>query len=361
MRRLIARPAAVLSTLALLASTQVQAEFWDVRDGLARSSTARLALYVPDRNGNKVLVDTLQRQWLINLVDVADRLAKAYNIAPPPIWITDDSSANAFVRKVGDGRYVMVTNTGMLHMVESDADQLAAVIGHELGHLKGRHLENKQASQGAIKLLGFLAGLAVDLKQADRGVDTKGLGMQLGDLGSDLVNAKFSRDDEREADDLGIHAMAKAGFNPQAAPQLWRRMREDGGGGRGVWLDSHPSSEEREQTLAAVAATLGYTPRTMLASSQQSGQPVRISASRMIDVPRVNDPWPVSAHASIALTDEELAAETPSAYRRGLQAWLAGQAASAIAPLRHCSKRLTRMATNGPSTCWPRPTIRAKV
>jgi len=246
-------------------------------------------------------------------------MALAYGVAPPKLLISHGKQPNAFVTLDKDKQPLLVMNTEMLRLVGHDANLTAAVVGHELGHLTGAHLTDGAGKEGLTALFGFLAGFAFDMSQARRGVDTGGLGMQLGNAGSGLVNAKFSRDQEREADELGIRAMVRAGFDPGAVPKLWRTMESRNEGGDGLWMSSHPSHDERERSMQALAVALA-APSVFPAPTQFANLEFR-----------VNDPYPPTRFNSLELTAEELAAPTPSAYRRGMEAQRIGRLEEAAA------------------------------
>jgi predicted Zn-dependent protease len=269
-----------------------KAQLWEVRAVLSdvQQPVVRLAI---SKDGAVTTVDTIQRVWVQRVATVTERLAPVYGLPAPDQYIVKESGPNAFVTFYKD-QPAMFVNTDMLKMVGDDDDMMAAVIGHELGHLKANHLTQGNGRSAAVSLLAMLVGLAVDISQATRGVDTGGLGTQLGALGGDLVNAKFSRDQEREADDIGLRSMASAGFDPKAAPRLWKRMETEGGGGDGLWLSSHPSNSERYQTLQVAAAELTVTPVTAyaIARRERCRSTIRIrspSTSRWISQRRS---WP---------------------------------------------------------------------
>nr|WP_295785997.1 M48 family metalloprotease [Rhodoferax sp.] len=230
--------------------TLLAAEYWTVQ-GLLSESSSKIRLL----KGTEEL-DQVNRDWVQRMNDVSVRMAAVYGISTPQLMIAKQSGPNAFVTLDKDNQPLMVMNTDMLKMIGDDDDLMAAVIGHEIGHLHGKHLTNGKAKAAVIGFIGSLVGLVVDISQAKKGVDTGGLGVKLGTAGALLVTAKFSRDQEREADDLGIARMANAGFNPAAAPRLWELMEKQGGGGNGLWMSSHPSSSERHSTLTASAQTL---------------------------------------------------------------------------------------------------------
>ncbi len=313
--------AGAIAASSVIALTPAQAQIWVAQDILNHTSARSINLQA--RKGSEtVVVDTVSRSWIERAMSVSIRLAPAYDMSVPAVLVTYDKSPNAYVTFDKQRQPVMAINTAMLRMVGEDDNLLAAVIGHEFGHLKANHLTDGASKQKLTSLIGILAGLALDLSQAKRGIDTQGLGTQIGALGGDLVNAKFNRDQEREADELGIQAMARAGFNPQAVSTLWRQMAGRGSGGAGLWLDSHPSHAERERAMLTAAASL--SPSTLMsptASAQFAG----------IDLPEVRDPWPPSTYNGLALTPSDQSAEAPSNYRRGLEHHRANRFEEAVA------------------------------
>ncbi len=152
--------------------------------------------------------------------------------------VFDDKQVNAFALPGGKiGVY-----TGLIELAETSA-QLAAVIGHEIGHVIADHSNERlssdtviaQGMQVADKLLtnnkvsyseGVMAGL--------------GLGLQMG------VKLPFSRTHETEADIIGLNLMAKAGFDPRDAIRLWQLMDRNSQGQRQPeFLSTHPSPQSR--------------------------------------------------------------------------------------------------------------------
>jgi len=226
------------------------AQVWSITKILQDTSAANIRLKLKDQEP-----EVVKRAWLQRIDEVSNRISYSYGMQKPLLFVSKQGSPNAYVTISKDGP-IMVFGIEMLRLVGDDDDLMASVIGHEFGHLKANHLTSGRNTQEVIGFLGQLVGLALDIDQAKKGVDTQGLGVALGKVGAGLVNSKFSRDQEREADDLGIEKMARAGFNPTAAAKLWQLMDQQGGGGSGLWFSSHPSSTERRQTLLTAAAKL---------------------------------------------------------------------------------------------------------
>lgn len=133
---------------------------------------------------------------------------------------------------------------GLLRAARTPA-QLATVIGHEIAHVQAEHanarLSTQYATEAGLSVIQALGqGTPLQSRQA---MALLGLGAQVG------VLLPFTRAQESEADVLGLRYMAQAGFEPEAALQLWRNMAQAGGPATPAFLSTHPSDERRLQTL----------------------------------------------------------------------------------------------------------------
>lgn len=152
------------------------------------------------------------------------------------VQVFDDKTPNAFAlpgRKIG-------VHSGMLKLVENEA-QLAAVIGHEIGHVLARHA-NERASMGLLAQIGQeVAGQVI----SPAGAAVFGLGAQFG------VLLPYSRTHESEADVMGQDLMARAGYDPRESIRLWQLMEKQGQGKPPEFLSTHPATGTRMQGLNA--------------------------------------------------------------------------------------------------------------
>ena len=131
--------------------------------------------------------------------------------------------------------------TGILEKLQLTDDEVAMVMGHEMAHALREHARARMAKSEATNI-----GLRL-------GAQLLGLG-NMGDmaasLGGQLLNLKFSRGDESDADLVGLELAARAGFNPEAAVVLWRKMGEATGNQGGLaFLSTHPSGPDRIREL----------------------------------------------------------------------------------------------------------------
>jgi predicted Zn-dependent protease len=134
--------------------------------------------------------------------------------------------------------------TGLIDRLKLSDDELAAVMGHEIAHALREHARERMGRQmatqtattvGAIAL-GIFTGVYIDPQTA--GTFTQAMFV--------LPN---SRENEQEADLIGIELAARAGYDPRAAITLWQKMAQAGGGGPPEWLSTHPSHETRLREL----------------------------------------------------------------------------------------------------------------
>lgn len=152
------------------------------------------------------------------------------------VYLSD--KINAFAMPDGTVRVF----SGLMDIMNDD--ELLAVIGHEIGHVKHQHA--LQQFRKAYVAKAAAMGLA-----AYGGSTVSALTGAYGQIGLQAVSAKFSRKDELEADEYGVVFLKRIGRNPYAAVSAQKKLQQKGGGGGGMF-SSHPSSAERiERTTAA--------------------------------------------------------------------------------------------------------------
>ncbi len=178
---------------------------------------------------------------------VVDRLigVKAPMSFPITVSVINDNAVNAFAGPAG---YVFVF-TGLILNMDHESE-MAGVLAHELGHVSQRHIAKRVGEMKALsigQLVGVLAGVVLGQTTGNRD-----LGAALA-VGSQAASAqaylKYSRDDEREADQVGMNALIAAGYPPQGligAFEILRKLRwMQGGGTIPTYLSTHPGLEER--------------------------------------------------------------------------------------------------------------------
>jgi predicted Zn-dependent protease len=156
--------------------------------------------------------------------------------------LVDDKAVNAWCMPGGK----IVVYTGLLPITQNEA-ALAAVMGHEVSHALLQH-GNQRMSQGLAQQLG---GVALSVAVANKPQQTQNLFLGAYGAGTQLgVLLPFSRKHELEADDWGLKFSAMAGYNPQEAINLWKRMEQAGGGQKPPeFMSTHPSEGRRIEQL----------------------------------------------------------------------------------------------------------------
>jgi len=157
------------------------------------------------------------------------------------VVVFDSEQVNAFALPGGKiGVY-----TGILNVTENQ-DQLAAIMGHEVGHVLEHH-SNERLSANKLSNVGLaVAAIAIGASEVDNKglwVAGLGIGVQYG------VIMPYSRSHESEADIVGQDLMARSGFSPEASVQLWKNMSKLSKEAPPEFMSTHPSNETRIKQL----------------------------------------------------------------------------------------------------------------
>jgi predicted Zn-dependent protease len=137
--------------------------------------------------------------------------------------------------------------TGILNQLKLTDDEVAMVMGHEIAHALREHARERMGKATATNGLATIGSTVASV--------FFGVSPQITDLvakqGANLINLKFSRDDETEADLVGMELAARAGYNPEAGVTLWQKMSEANKGAPPQWLSTHPSGNTRIHEIQA--------------------------------------------------------------------------------------------------------------
>jgi predicted Zn-dependent protease len=135
----------------------------------------------------------------------------------------------------------IVFYTGILDQLQLSDDEVAMVMGHEIAHALREHARERMGkttvTQGAARIGGALAAsiFGIDPRITD--------GLARG--GANLLSLEFSREDETEADLVGMELAARAGFDPRSGVSLWEKMSASNKDAPPQWLSTHPSGRTR--------------------------------------------------------------------------------------------------------------------
>lgn len=176
------------------------------------------------------------------VVCVANEITNA--LAEKQAWevvVFENAEPNAFALPGGK----IGVHTGMLKVAQTPA-QLAAVLGHEVGHVLARHSNERLSEAAAVNVgLALTSALFKDKESKAYGITMAalGLGAQVG------YTLPHSRTQESEADVIGLDLMSRAGFDPRQSVELWRNMEKAGSGQPPEFMSTHPSHGTRIEGL----------------------------------------------------------------------------------------------------------------
>jgi predicted Zn-dependent protease len=185
-------------------------------------------------------------QWTARVNTMGQKLAQVSH-RPSLAWqfhIADDPTVNAFAAPAG---FIFVTR-GIIATLNSEA-QLAGVIGHEIGHVTAKHY-SQQATREQLTGLGIGVASIFSSTLAQYG--------QIAQQGLGILFLKYSRDQENEADALGVTYSVKAGWDAREMPATYHTLARIGaaaGSSTPTYLSTHPDPAAREATTRQLAAT----------------------------------------------------------------------------------------------------------
>lgn len=199
--------------------------------------------------GKRIPVDELADQEMLNRLNkIVHNLSQVSHLPDLPfeVHLADAPIVNAWC---APGGKIMVYSglwdpkKGLVNK-ESD-DEIAAVLAHEISHATARHVTESLSQNMTIMLAGTIVGSAIQAGGSAQGAN---IFNQFFSTGFNIYAPSYSRKNEKEADRIGLFYMAKAGYNPQAAIDVWTRAAQKRGDASSIFA-SHPSSGERAKEL----------------------------------------------------------------------------------------------------------------
>lgn len=166
------------------------------------------------------------------------RICEADGFCAIPINYEDESEPNAWVAFKDESNFTLHVTAGLMSILGTE-DEIAGVLGHELGHIRLGHYGGMVVDDAARTVMGVNSELADDISRA------------VGDMNQELQESAFSRKDETSADDYGVELLVKAGYDPWGLYHAMRRFEVTEHSG----FSSHPATRERLAHLADKAGS----------------------------------------------------------------------------------------------------------
>ena len=169
--------------------------------------------------------------------DAWKRIAAVSGMKPIPITYEADKSPNAWVKFESSDKYSVHVTQGLMQVLNA-SDEIAGILGHEVGHVKLGHYNKGVQRNVGWAVLGSLLGKA------------GGLAEVAGAVGMGLAESGFSREQEVEADDYGADLAIKAGYSPWGLYNAMKSFKDNGFKTEPNGFNSHPPTDRRLQHLA---------------------------------------------------------------------------------------------------------------
>lgn len=225
------------------ASAQAFRYQWNIRDIVAANSDV-----IELRSRERLLLGKVSATQMRVLYAVKSSIEAVAEL-PVELLIVDGKDPNAFAGKGRNGENIIGINLAMLDILDLDVHAAAALIGHEIAHLKLGHGAERTTQQRTGGIMKVLGGVALD----SLGVPAGGL---ISDITVTAIETTYSRDNEREADYLGAIWAVEASYEADGAVRLHEAMYAKSRHSPTPFLSTHPSGPERIASLRKLAARL---------------------------------------------------------------------------------------------------------
>lgn len=216
---------------------------WNIRD-IAAAPGERVDL----RDRNKRLIKRVDASQIRILYAVKSSIEEVAELSVELI-IVDGGQPNAFAGRGRSGENIVGINFAMLDVLGLDVHAAAALIGHEIAHLKLNHGERRAATEGTTNVMKVFGGVVLN----SLGVPAGGL---ISDLTFTALASSYSRDNEREADYLGAIWAVEANYEAEGAVRLHEAIAARSKNSPTPFLSSHPSGPDRIATLKSLSRRL---------------------------------------------------------------------------------------------------------
>jgi predicted Zn-dependent protease len=197
---------------------------------------------VTNKPGGKVVAG-VRTDDVRNMIAVKERVEDAAGELRTDLLVADSGDPNGY-SFVYHGKPRIAVNMAMINLIGEDQDAMAALIGHELAHLYLDHAKQRQKREEERITTSAVLGFALGM-----------IGIPMGpvDMATTTVTRKYSREDEREADNAGLDYMVRAGYDPCGAVRLHEKLGALSTDAAIPFMSTHPSSTERAGNMKLLA------------------------------------------------------------------------------------------------------------
>ncbi len=243
------------ATLLLPGCAEAQRDTSAAREGVAVGSSSGFSKLVPAeeieaasvKQYNEMLREAASKRALappdhpqvVRLRRIAERIVPYTDEWNPrakewkwEVNLIGSPQINAFCMPAGKIAFY----TGILEKLQLTDDEVAQIMGHEIAHALREHARAR---------IGKGAATSIGANVLSQVFGLGDLGRTVASYGVELLNMRFSRGDESDADLVGLELAARAGYNPRAGITLWQKMAANSAGAPPQWLSTHPAGTTR--------------------------------------------------------------------------------------------------------------------
>lgn len=229
------------------ANTNQANSYWSA-DKVAMSSSRYIAL----KTSANTVHYNIEVARVRSLLGIHKNIEKSAGDMSVQLHITTGEKANAFAFYYKN-QPVVAINLALLDLLGDDPDELAAVLGHEIAHIYEGHGKLRRKRKEDLTVAANIAAIALGFA----GVPGGG---HLSSITANAISSTYSRDEERDADRIGMNYLWKAGYNPWGAVRVQEKLEK---ASQATWLplmNSHPPGAERTQNMREQAKKLTASP-----------------------------------------------------------------------------------------------------
>lgn len=190
-------------------------------------------------------ISSVDSEDIVRILDIKTRIEEVAGPMRTDLLIAEGLEPNGYSYVTKYGPKIAV-NFGMIAMLDKDDDAMAALIGHELAHLYLQHGRQRIEREKNRVTTSVAMTFALGMFGIPMPVDVS-------DAATTAVANSYSRDDEREADQLGVEYMVKAGFDPLGSVHLQEKLGQASKSSQLAFMSTHPSNGERVENMKRLA------------------------------------------------------------------------------------------------------------
>lgn len=231
-------------------------------DATAMAALPYRTLSLKEKQSNRISA-SINIADIQQMILIKEQMESAAGSLHTRLFLAEGNEPNGFSAVSAHGPIIAV-NIGMVNLIGNDDGAMAALIGHELAHLYLNHGRSRQDREESRMAASAILSVAL-------GMFGIPIPFEVTNVATASVSNTFSREEEHDADRLGVKYMVQAGFDPFGSVRLQEKLGAASRGDLLPFLSSHPSSSERVENMKRLA--MEYKPEGVARPPGKEGSP----------------------------------------------------------------------------------------